>query len=177
MPDVEEIPEISGVRVIHLTVHEDDRGRYVETWRREWVPGAREMVQGNRSRSNPGVLRAFHYHMRQIDYWYLGDAHVMVALVDLRRSSPTAGHTWQVIAEPDDEIGVYIPPGVAHGFLAIGPTSLSYLVDNYYDGSDELGVAWDDPDMGVTWPTVSPVLSGRDRMNPRLRDIPDDRRP
>ena len=177
MPEVLEIPEISGVHLIRLLVHEDARGRYVETWRREWVDGAREMVQGNRSRSHPGVLRAFHYHLRRTDYWYLGDAHVQVSLVDLRRSSPTGGGVWTNVVEPDDEIGLYIPPGVAHGFYALGPTSLSYLVDEYYDGTDELGVAWNDPDIDVTWPSEAPVLSDRDRVNPRLADLPPSTRP
>jgi dTDP-4-dehydrorhamnose 3,5-epimerase len=177
MPEVTEIPEISGVRVIRLVAHEDARGRYVETWRREWVPGAREMVQGNRSRSHPGVLRAFHYHMHQTDYWYLGDAHVQVSLVDVRGGSATGGRAWTIVVAPDDEVGLYIPPGVAHGFYAIGPTSLSYMVDRYYTGTDELGIAWDDPEIGVTWPSESPVISDRDRNNPRLSDIPPEKRP
>ena len=50
--------------------------------------------------------------------------------------------------------------------------TLTYLVDNYYDGSDEFGVAWDDPTLAVAWGVTEPILSGRDRANPRLADIP-----
>lgn len=177
MPEIRDVPPISGVRVIHLPCFDDPRGRFVETWRRDWVPSARQMVQGNRSRSETGVLRAFHYHLRQADYWYLGDAHVQVALVDLRQSSPTRGGVWTTVVAPEDEIGVYIPPGVAHGFYALGPTSLTYLVDEYYDGSDELGVAWDDPAIEVAWSPGERILSPRDRENPRLAEIPPERLP
>ena len=72
---------------------------------------------------------------------------------------------------------VTIPTGVAHGFLALEPLSLLYLVTNEYDGSDELGFAWDDPAVGIPWPAVPetpdgrPILSDRDRSNPTLREL------
>ena len=72
---------------------------------------------------------------------------------------------------------VVIPSGVAHGFLALGPLELLYLVTNEYDGSDELGFAWDDPAAAVPWPHVSdtpdgrPILSDRDRSNPSLAEL------
>lgn len=66
---------------------------------------------------------------------------------------------------------VFIPRGVAHGFYAHDRVLLSYLVSNYYDGTDEHGVAWNDPDLAIAWPCSDPILSPRDRKNPRLRDI------
>ena len=72
---------------------------------------------------------------------------------------------------------VDIPTGVAHGFLALEPLELIYLVTNEYDGSDELGFAWDDPTAAVPWPAVAgrpdggPILSERDRTNPSLPDL------
>jgi dTDP-4-dehydrorhamnose 3,5-epimerase len=66
---------------------------------------------------------------------------------------------------------------VAHGFYAVTDVTLTYLVDNYYDGADEFGVAWDDPTLAVPWGTVDPILSGRDRNNPRLGDILEQHRP
>jgi dTDP-4-dehydrorhamnose 3,5-epimerase len=72
---------------------------------------------------------------------------------------------------------VYIPPGVAHGFAAITDIVLWYMVDGYYNPDDELGVAWDDPDLDVDWGVGQPVISERDRNNPRLADIPADRIP
>jgi dTDP-4-dehydrorhamnose 3,5-epimerase len=65
---------------------------------------------------------------------------------------------------------------VAHGFAALSDLTLTYLVDGYYDPADELGVAWDDPEVGADWGVPDPVLSGRDRANPRRADL-GDRRP
>jgi dTDP-4-dehydrorhamnose 3,5-epimerase len=72
---------------------------------------------------------------------------------------------------------VYIPPGVAHGFAALSDVLLTYLVDNYYDDSDEHGLAWDDPAVAADWGVTDPIISTRDRNNPRRDDIPDDIRP
>jgi dTDP-4-dehydrorhamnose 3,5-epimerase len=68
-------------------------------------------------------------------------------------------------------MGLFIPVGVAHGFLARTDATLLYLVDNYYNGSDEHGIAWNDPDLAIPWGVDSPVLSDRDRANPLLRTI------
>ena len=73
--------------------------------------------------------------------------------------------------------GVYIPPGVAHGFAAVTDMTITYLVDGYYNPADELGVAWDDPDIGADWGVADPVLSARDQANPRRADLPEGRRP
>jgi dTDP-4-dehydrorhamnose 3,5-epimerase len=69
--------------------------------------------------------------------------------------------------------GLYIPPGVAHGFAAHSDLILTYLVDGYYNPDDELGVAWDDPDVSAEWGVADPVLSARDQANPRRRDLPE----
>ena len=69
--------------------------------------------------------------------------------------------------------GVYIPPGVAHGFAALSDMTISYLVDGYYNPDDELGVAWNDPEVGADWGVDNPVLSARDQSNPRRSAIPD----
>ncbi|UCC62390.1 MAG: dTDP-4-dehydrorhamnose 3,5-epimerase family protein, partial [Anaerolineae bacterium] len=69
-------------------------------------------------------------------------------------------------------IGIYVPIGIAHGFVALSEAILTYLVDNYYDGTDEHGVAWNDPDIDLPWGVANPRLSPRDAQNPFLRDIP-----
>jgi dTDP-4-dehydrorhamnose 3,5-epimerase len=66
---------------------------------------------------------------------------------------------------------VYIPPGVAHGFASLTDLTLTYLVDGYYDPSDELGVAWDDPDIGADWGVTDPILSARDAALPPRREV------
>lgn len=171
MPEVE-AAQLSGVMLVHLIEHADDRGRLLETFRQEWFPGTSPMVQGTRSDSQRGVVRALHYHRLQADYWYVPTGRIFVAMFDLRRSSPTRGESMTLEIGQGAEVGVYIPPGVAHGFQALSDASLTYLVDRYYDPSDEHGLAWDDPDAGIPWPIADPILSDRDKSNPKLTDIP-----
>jgi dTDP-4-dehydrorhamnose 3,5-epimerase len=178
MPEIRESNLIAGVKFVRLESFSDERGQFLETFRREWFPErAWGHVQGNRSDSRKGVLRGLHFHRRQIDYWVPFAGRMRVGLFDLRRESPTfrSGETLEI--GEDNPVGVYVPEGVAHGFLALTDAILTYVVDNYFDGTDEYGVAWDDPDIAMPWGTDSPILSPRDRKNPRLRDIPDDALP
>jgi dTDP-4-dehydrorhamnose 3,5-epimerase len=177
MPLIEQSDTIVGVVVVTPDVHGDNRGRFVETFRKEWVPGAAEMVQGNRADRKAGALVGLHYHLHQADYWYVPFGRAMVVLHDLRAGSPTDAATLVLEIGEHDHRSVYIPPGVAHGFYAMTDMTITYLVDHYYDPDDELGVAWDDPDLGVTWPTTTPELSGRDRSNPKRAEIAPKLRP
>lgn len=166
--------EIEGVIVVRPTGHGDDRGRFAEIYRASWFPGGREMVQGNRSDKVAGSLVGLHYHLHQADYWYVPRGAIRVVLHDLRDGSATRGVTMAFdMGEGDgNELGVYIPPGVAHGFAALTDATVTYLVDQYYNPDDELGVAWDDPDIGADWGVADPVLSKRDQTNPRRADLP-----
>ena len=144
MATISERPEIAGVVHVVPDLHGDDRGIFVETYRREWFPHGREMLQGNRADRQAGALVGLHYHLHQADYWYvpMGTARV-----------------------------VLIPPGVAHGFAAITDMTITYLVDGYYNAADELGLQWDDPAVHADWGVVDPVLSARDRNNPGRADL------
>ena len=162
---------IAGVWIVEPVRFGDDRGYFVETYRREWFPQGREMVQGNRGVRRAGCVVGLHYHLHQADYWYVPIGHARVVLHDLRTGSPTDGATscldlGEVGGEENNHLGVFIPPGVAHGFASITDMSITYLVDNYYNPADELGVAWDDPAIAGDWGVVDPVLSERDRTNP-----------
>jgi dTDP-4-dehydrorhamnose 3,5-epimerase len=167
----------------------DQRGSFRELWRSSRQPpltsdetGAppdrqASFVQANLSTSAAGVLRGLHYHRRQLDYWVVASGRAFVALVDVRPVvagvGPARGETRTLSADET----VVIPTGVAHGFLALEPLELLYLVTNEYDGSDELGFAWDDPAVGVPWPVLDvtldgrPILSDRDRTNPPLAEL------
>ncbi len=170
--------EIDGVVIVEPEVFGDDRGRFVETYRREWFgTRGREMVQGNRAVRKAGAVVGLHYHLHQADYWYVIDGHARVVLHDLREGSKTEAATMSFDLTGDVERGVFIPPGVAHGFASITDLTLTYLVDGYYNPADELGVAWDDPEIGGDWGLEDPVLSARDQSNPRRADIPAGRRP
>lgn len=174
-----ESKRIPGVLTTELQSFGDDRGRFTETFRTEWFPQrAWGRVQTNRSDSRAGVLRGLHYHFNQVDYWCLLSGRIRVGLADLRPASPAYRLTETIDLDAADNRGVFIPVGVAHGFLALTEVTLFYIVDNYYDGSDEYGLAWDDPDIVVPWGTeIAPIVSGRDAANPRFRDIPANRLP
>ena len=177
MPEITPSEAIAGVVVVTPDVHGDNRGCFVETFRKEWIPGGAEMVQANRADRKAGSLVGLHYHLHQADYWYVPFGRALVVLHDLRASSPTDAATLTLEIGEHDHRGVYIPPGVAHGFYALTDMTITYLVDHYYNPADELGVAWDDPELGVAWPTTSPELSGRDRAHPKRSEIPPELRP
>jgi dTDP-4-dehydrorhamnose 3,5-epimerase len=175
--------------VIHRAVarHADSRGSFRELWRAP-EPQAGEsadapspppyIVQANLSTSAAGVLRGLHLHRRQLDYWVVTSGRAFVALVDVRPllTDPASAATVETRELAADD-AVIIPVGVAHGFLALEPLELLYLVTNWYDGSDELGFAWDDPAVGVPWPTIAdapggrPIVSPRDGSNPPLTEL------
>jgi dTDP-4-dehydrorhamnose 3,5-epimerase len=178
---------LPGVRYGAIARHGDARGSFRELWRASQFPaidpadaGAprARFAQANLSTSAPGVLRGLHYHRRQLDYWTVASGRAFVALVDVRpalaEASGRAIVETRVLAADD---WVVIPVGVAHGFLALEPLELVYLVTNEYDGTDELGFAWDDPAVDVPWPMLDlapdgrPILSERDRSNPTLAGL------
>jgi dTDP-4-dehydrorhamnose 3,5-epimerase len=175
MPRLKESTTIAGVYQVELKSFADARGQFVEIFRKEWFPqNSWQVIQSNRSESAAGVLRGLHFHRRQVDYWFLTKGVIRAGLADLRRSSRTRGAAEVVEFSADQELGLFIPVGVAHGFLAVTDATLIYFVNNYYDGADEFGVAWDDADIGLSWGAGRPILSMRDRDNPKLRDIPAD---
>ena len=162
---------IDGVELVELQAHEDPRGSFVEFYRQSWLPTERSALQGNISRSRAGVLRGIHLHRLQWDYWFVLSGRAFVALADLRSGSPTESSVDTMDLSDEEQRGLFIPPGVAHGFFARTDLVMLYLVDRAFDGSDELAVAWDDPGLAIAWPAREPVLSDRDRANPSLDDI------
>jgi len=164
---------ISGVYTVQLRPFADSRGRFVEIFRKEWFP-QRDwgVVQSNRSESEAGVLRGLHYHHHQVDYWHVVSGSIRAALVDLRRRSPTFGKSQMIDMGQEDMMGLFIPIGVAHGFVSKSRATLLYFVDNYYDGADEFGIAWNDSELGLDWRIENPIVSDRDANNPRLAEIP-----
>jgi dTDP-4-dehydrorhamnose 3,5-epimerase len=177
VPNVSESELIAGVFIVAPDVHGDERGRFIETYRRSWFPLGREMLQGNLSQKQAGAIVGLHYHLHQADYWVVPQGRARVVLHDLRAGSPTDGATLTLEIGEHDMRGVFIPPGVAHGFAAVSDMTITYLVDSYYNPDDELGVAWDDPAIAADWGVTDPVLSKRDQTNPRRDEIPEGRRP
>ncbi|HUN22067.1 MAG TPA: dTDP-4-dehydrorhamnose 3,5-epimerase [Anaerolineales bacterium] len=173
MPEIVENTRIRGVYQVYFSAFNDSRGSFRETFRFEWFPQISwRRVQMNRSDSQANVLRGLHYHFKQVDYWLVQRGTIRVGLADLRPTSPTYRAVEALDIGVESEMGLLIPIGVAHGFVALTDATLTYVVNNYYDNSDEFGVAWNDPDLQIPWGVQSPVLSPRDEKNPRLRDLP-----
>jgi dTDP-4-dehydrorhamnose 3,5-epimerase len=157
---------VPGAMRRSLTAHADARGSFTELWRKSWTAplGAPEFRQANLSRSAAGVLRGMHLHDRQDDLWIVLEGRAFVAIVDLRAmiagtSAAPVGDAFDL----DPGAAVYIPRGVAHGFLALEAMTLAYVVTTEYDGTDEHGFAWNDPLAAVRWPPTDITLSERDR--------------
>src|ERR1700758_4565 len=107
MPEIRPSASIDGVVVVEPDRHGDERGRFVETYRRSWFASGREMVQGNRSEKQAGALVGLHYHLHQADYWYLLRGRARVVLHDLRVGSRTEGATEEIDLDGDVDQGVY----------------------------------------------------------------------
>ena len=172
--DLQPSAVINGVGHLALQQHHDGRCYFMETFRAAWLPGA-TFVQGNTSKSEAGVLRGLHYHLRQEDLWFIPFGAANVTLIDLRASSSTYLAVEQF--ELSGPSAVHIPIGVAHGFYAPVETLMSYMVSGYYDGTDELGVLWNDPDLEIEWPVAAPILSDRDLNAPKWAEVPAEHRP
>ncbi len=180
MTDAGNPSALDGVRYGTVSRASDPRGSFRELWRASAYGSDTRFVQANLSGSSAGVLRGLHLHQRQLDRWVVASGRAFVALVDvrpmLRADAPAATPLVETRELRADDF-VEIPIGVAHGFLALEPLDLAYFVTNEYDGTDELGFAWDDPTAAVPWPGVDatedggPILSDRDRTNPALTDL------
>jgi dTDP-4-dehydrorhamnose 3,5-epimerase len=178
MPHIRESTLIKDVQIVTLKLFVDERGRFIETFRKEWFPQRSwQIIQTNRSDSKAGVLRGLHYHFHQVDYWYAVAGRIRAGLFDMRADSPTYGTVQAIELGEDNQLGLFIPIGVAHGFVALTDATLIYVVDNYYDSQDEHGVAWNDPDIAMPWGVESPLISPRDAANPFLKDIPPEKFP
>lgn len=163
---------ISGVLRVRLPGGFDERGAFFELFRLGWLPEVFDSeVQVNCSISERNALRGLHFHRRQADLWFACSGRVRAALVDVRAGAPGFGRGEMLDLDGSRPEGLLIPPGVAHGYLALERSCIIYVVSRFYDGSDEQGIAWDDPDLGLEWGCENPILSGRDRSNPPLKSL------
>src|ERR1044072_4792433 len=126
--NVTESDFIAGVYVGQPATFGDARGRFVESYRRSWFPMGRELVEGNRSDKQAGAVVGLHYHLDQASYWSMTKGLARVVLHDLREGSPTEGATLELDLGDEDGRGVFIPPGVAHGFAALTNLTPTHLL-------------------------------------------------
>ena len=169
--------EIPEVVLIQPTLRGDDRGFFVETYRRSAFAEAglaADFVQDNFARSGPGVLRGLHYQLppkAQGKLVRVVRGAVFDVAVDLRRDSPTYGGWVGRTLDAAKGAMMWIPEGFAHGYAVLGDgADLAYKVTAEYSPELDRGMAWNDPAVGVDWPLIDPVLSEKDRALPVLAE-------
>jgi dTDP-4-dehydrorhamnose 3,5-epimerase len=178
---VEAFP-IEGPKLIRLKRIEDARGFFSEIYNkslfRELI-GDVDFVQDNFSVSKiKGVIRGLHFQSPPFAQGKLVRAtrgSIFDVAVDIRRSAPTFGEFISVILSADNWSQLWVPPGFAHGFCALEPNSeVAYKVTEFYNRDHDLGLAWDDPALGIPWPVAveDAFLSERDRLHPVLSALP-----
>lgn len=168
---------IKGLYIVNVKTYGDHRGYFMETYKESDFADAGlnyRFVQDNQSSSRKGVLRGLHYQKRhpQAKLVRVLSGEVFDVAVDLRRGSETYGRWSAAVLSAENRRMMMIPRGFAHGFLVLSDfAEFSYKCDDVYHPEDEGGIAWNDPEIGITWPEVGEIiLSERDRGNPTLAD-------
>ena len=170
--------EIPDVILIKPKVFEDERGFFMETYKRQDFERAGikgEFVQDNHSKSRYGVLRGLHFQKEpytQAKIVRCIKGVIYDVAVDLRKNSPTFGKYVGVILSEHNKYMLYIPRGFAHGFLVLSDEAeVVYKVDNVYAPDHEGGLIWNDPDVNIPWPIDNPILSQKDQKWPTLKEL------
>ncbi|MDC0430156.1 dTDP-4-dehydrorhamnose 3,5-epimerase [Candidatus Thioglobus sp.] len=174
------IPEVI---LIEPTVHRDDRGYFVETFRQDLFEKAIgykvNFIQDNESKSTKGVLRGLHYQLppyTQAKLVRVIEGSVLDIAVDIRKSSPTFGQHVSVELTGENKHQLFVPHGFAHGFLVLSDSStFSYKVDNYYAPEHDRGIAFNDSDLAINWqlPLEILQLSDKDKNHSNLANTKD----
>ena len=170
--------EIPGLLVLEPKVYGDDRGFFFESYNQRVLVEAAGItdtfVQDNHSRSARNVLRGLHYQIRQPQGKLVRviAGKVFDVAVDLRRSSATFGRWVGIELSAENKRIAWVPKGFAHGFLVLSEyAEFLYKTTDFWAPEHERSIAWDDPDLAITWPLMGqPVLSGKDKAGTRFRD-------
>ncbi|WP_290703290.1 dTDP-4-dehydrorhamnose 3,5-epimerase [Amphritea sp.] len=169
---------IADVVIIEPKVFGDERGFFLETFQEEKYREAANIdlrfVQDNHSRSGKGVLRGLHFQKTkpQGKLVRVVQGDVFDVAVDIRPGSDTFGQWAGVHLSGENKRQFWVPPGMAHGFVVLSEVAdFEYKCTDYYDPSDEGSLIWNDPDIGIDWPLESPILSEKDKVASRLKDL------
>jgi len=173
----------SGLTLFEPVTYEDERGRFLELWndaryRTEGVD--KPFVQDNVSYSGKGVLRGLHYQWRRPQGKLISvlQGEVLDVALDLRVDHGTFGEWVAVSLSAANAHQLYIPEGFAHGFAVVSEGALvTYKCTEAYDPDAEITIAWNDPDLAITWPVADPIVSAKDRSGVLLKDVPKERWP
>lgn len=169
--------ELPGLVLVRPQVFGDDRGYFVELYKRSDFArgGIREqLVQDNYSKSARGVLRGLHYQKNPKAQGKLVmclKGGIYDVAVDIRKGSPHYGKWAGVELSEENRQMLFVPPGFAHGFQVLSEfAEVLYKCTEEYSPLNDRGIIWNDPDINIAWPLKDPVLSGKDKIHPRLRD-------
>ena len=169
---------LEGLLLIEPRRFRDERGFFLESYREERYRAAGiadDFVQDNHSRSLKGVLRGLHFQVRrpQSQLLTVMRGRIFDVTVDLRSWSATFGRWYGTELSDEGPAQLYMAHGFAHGFCVLSDIAdLHYKVSQSYDPSDEGGLLWSDPEIGIRWPIQTPIVSKRDAAYPMLRQIP-----
>jgi dTDP-4-dehydrorhamnose 3,5-epimerase len=167
---------LPGVLLIEADVFGDARGFFLETYRREEFAAAGidlPFVQDNHSGSVRGVLRGLHYQepFAQGKLIRCVAGSVFDVAVDIRAGSPAFGRWFGAELSAENKIQMWVPPGFAHGFCVTSEWGeIVYKCTDVWRKENDRAIRWDDPEIGIAWPTAEPILSAKDAVAPMLRD-------
>lgn len=169
--------ELPGVILIEPQVFRDERGFFLETYHQAKFAHAGldvTFVQDNHSRSIQGTLRGLHAQWRrpQGKLVRVIQGEILDVVVDIRLDSPTFGRWLGIRLSAENFRQLYVPPGFVHGFCVVSAVAeVLYKCTALYDPGDEIGVIWNDPEIGIDWGIREPLLSEKDRRLPTLRAL------
>lgn len=170
--------KIADVKIIEPNVYGDDRGFFVETFSevryRELVGVEQSFVQDNHSRSKKGVLRGLHFQSKnpQGKLVRTVSGEILDVAVDIRPNSPTFKQWIAVILSESNKRQLWIPAGLAHGFLVLSDSAdFVYKCTEYYDPKNEHCLLWNDTDIAIEWGITDPVLSEKDKQGKSLNEL------
>lgn len=168
-----ELPEII---IIEPEIFEDDRGYFMEMYHKEkYIKNniKEAFVQDNRARSANGTLRGLHYQILKpqgkLVWAFSGE--IFDVAVDIRKNSPSFGQWIGMNLSDKNKIGLYIPPGFAHGYCVLSEEAeVTYKCTDLYAPEYERTIRWDDPHLGIKWPIERPLLSEKDNNGDLIKD-------
>ncbi|WP_378950834.1 dTDP-4-dehydrorhamnose 3,5-epimerase [Pelosinus sp. sgz500959] len=174
---------LPGILIIEPKVFGDARGFFQETWSQDKYAAIgikQRFVQDNLSFSTRGVLRGLHYQQPNSQGKLIAvvQGEVFDVAVDIRVGSPNFGKWTGIILSSENHRQLWVPPGFAHGFCVLSNAAyFTYKCTDVYAPHAEGGMIWSDPDIGIQWPLTDIVLSDKDQVYPKLRDIKVERLP
>lgn len=170
--------EIPDVVLIIPKIFEDERGFFMETYKKEEFKSFgidTEFIQENHSKSRYGVIRGLHFQRNPYEQAKLVRCIrgiIFDVVVDIRPNSPTFGKWVSIVLSEYNKYILFIPRGFAHGFAVLSETAeVTYLVDNKYAPQYECGIIWNDRDLNIPWPITNPILSEKDKKWPTLKEL------